>query len=135
MIYGIGVDIVEIARMRASYARFGDKLARRILAPGELAEFARARHPAQFLAMRFAAKEAASKALGTGFREGVSPRRIGVRHDRRGKPTLYFEPPMDAMIARHRIAAGHVSMSDEREYAIAYVVLETAAPDAGDDSL
>lgn len=132
MIYGIGVDIVEVARIRRSLARFGERLARRVLTEHELADYRRARRPEYFLASRFAAKEALSKALGTGFREGIAPRRIGVRHDVRGKPSLVCTGEVRRHLQRHGIAAAHLSLSDEREYAVAYVVLESAAASAFD---
>ncbi|MGE0386893.1 MAG: holo-ACP synthase [Gammaproteobacteria bacterium] len=127
MIVGIGVDIVEVARIRSGFARFGMRLARRILAEEELALFERARNAEKFLAMRFAAKEAASKALGTGFRRGVSPGRIAVRHAPSGKPSLAFSPALAPLLAELEVGDSHVSMADEREYAIAYVVLERQA--------
>ena len=127
MIYGIGIDIVDVRRMRASYARFGDRLAQKILTPGELEDFQHTRNPVRFLAMRFAAKEATSKALGTGFKQGVSPRKIGVKHNRAGKPSLSFHGTVARRIRQHRIIAGSVSLTDEVDYALAYVVLETQA--------
>lgn len=126
MIFGVGVDIVEIARLRRSFDRYGERLARRILTTDELVELARARRPERFLAMRFAAKEAVSKAFGTGFREGVAPRCIGVHHDPRGKPTLVFRGAVAERARECGISASHVSLADENEYAIAWVVLETA---------
>ena len=131
MIYGIGIDLVEVVRFRDSYGRFGERLAQRILGEAELDEFRLARQPVRFLAMRFAAKEACSKALGTGFRDGVSPRRIRVQHDHRGKPSLSFAPALDARLAAHGISTSHVSMADEREYAVAVVVLETSTGNTG----
>jgi len=73
VIRGLGIDIVKTERVREVYVRYGRKFARRILAAGELEGFDKAKRPVSFLAMRFAAKEAASKALGTGFRQGVGP--------------------------------------------------------------
>ncbi len=130
MIYGIGIDLCDVRRMRSSYERFGERLAERILTPAELEQFRVSRRPVRFLAMRFAAKEAASKAFGTGFREGVALSRIGVRHDRRGKPSLVFLGPVANRARRIGITAGHVSLTDEQDYAVAYVVLETADREA-----
>lgn len=124
------MDIVDMGRMQRSYERFGERLARRILTHAELREFPRARQPVRFLAMRFAAKEAAAKAFGTGFKEGIAPARIGVSHDRRGKPSLRFYGPALRLARARGITAGHVSLSDEQAYAIAYVVLEAAAAPA-----
>jgi holo-[acyl-carrier protein] synthase len=124
VIYGIGVDIVEVARFRRSLERFGERLARRILTEGEYEDYLSSRRPANFLALRFAAKEALSKALGTGFRDGVGPTRIAVSHNRKGKPSLECSGAVAEHFERHGIVASHVSLSDEADYAIAYVVLE-----------
>jgi holo-[acyl-carrier protein] synthase len=124
MIYGIGVDIVEIVRIERAYMRWGLRFAEKILGTTELQQFAHARRPVRFLAMRFAAKEAASKAFGTGFRQGVSPRQIEVQHNPAGKPSLVFSHNVAALAARERISASFVTMADETEYAIAHAVLE-----------
>ncbi len=124
MITGLGLDIVKTQRIRNVYERFGDKFARRVLAAGELTRFAESRTPVSFLAMRFAAKEAASKALGTGFRDGVSPRLIEVEHNALGKPSLRFHGPVAVLAAAARVTASHVSLTDEADYAAAVVVLE-----------
>ena len=78
MIYGIGIDIARIERFETAYSRFGSRFPERILSADELRAFPRARSAGRYLAMRFAAKEATSKALGTGFKQGVAPRQIGV---------------------------------------------------------
>ena len=123
MIHGIGTDIVAIARMEASLARFGDKFARRILAPQELQAFADSTSPASFIAKRFAAKEAAAKAMGTGFRDGISLGQIAVSNDVHGKPVLSFFGR--ALETCHCLGIGeaHLSLSDEKDYAIAFVTL------------
>ncbi len=127
MIYGIGIDIAEIARFEAAYARFGERFPGRILSEEELVALPAARNSARFLAMRFAAKEATSKALGTGFRQGVAPRQIGVVHAPSGKPGLVVSGTAAALFERHGIVASHVSLSDDGGFAIAYVVLEVAS--------
>ena len=124
MIVGLGIDIVQTSRVRAVFNRFGEKFARRILAPGELARFPLAKSPVSFLAMRFAAKEATSKALGTGFRRGVSPRLIEVEHKRAGKPSLRFHGVVAELVAEQGVTASFVSLTDEVEYAAAVVVFE-----------
>ncbi|MSQ68245.1 MAG: holo-ACP synthase [Gammaproteobacteria bacterium] len=124
MIAGLGIDIVKTGRIRALYERYGEKFARRILAAGELLRLAESRTPVSFLAMRFAAKEAASKALGTGFRQGVSPCLIEVEHNALGKPSLRFHGAVAAHVAAAQVTASHVSLTDEAEYAAAVVVLE-----------
>ncbi|MBU6191404.1 MAG: holo-ACP synthase, partial [Betaproteobacteria bacterium] len=124
MIAGLGIDIVQTSRIREVFARYGLKFARRILAEGELARFANSRAPVSFLAMRFAAKEATSKALGTGFRLGVSPRLIEVEHNPAGKPSLRFHGAVAEHVLAQGVTASFVSLTDEIEYAAAVVVFE-----------
>lgn len=127
MIFGIGIDMVRIERIKSGLERFGDRLAQRILSESEITAFAQSRRRAQFLAQRFAAKEATAKALGTGFAHGVFLRDIVVSNDKRGKPLLRFAGGTHRLIERLGITAGHVSLSDEGEYAIAMVTLERSA--------
>ena len=123
MIHGIGTDLVYISRMDGLLQRHGLKFARRILADTEFEEFQQSSQPAEFLAKRFAAKEAAAKALGTGFRNGLSLKHIAVGHDELGRPTLdYFEVGA-ALVEQFKIEHSHLSLSDEREYALAFVTL------------
>ncbi len=125
MIYGIGVDMVEVRRMEAGVARFGERLARRILSGEELADYRGSNRPAQLLARRFAAKEALLKALGTGFRKGGVPlSQISVGHDELGKPVLLFADEARHRLGQLGISGSHLSITDEREYALAYVILE-----------
>ncbi len=124
MISGLGIDIVKTERVRAVYERFGLKFARRILADAELRRFGSSRSPVSFLAMRFAAKEATSKALGTGFRAGVSPRLIEVEHNAAGKPSLRFHGAVAEHVAAQGVTASFVSLTDEIDYAAAVVVFE-----------
>lgn len=125
MIKGIGVDMAEIRRFAESYARFGARFPERILSEHELREFPRSRNPARYLAMRFAAKEATSKALGTGFRDGVAARQIGVVHSASGKPNLAVSGRAAELFAEFGISASHISLTDEGGFAVAFVVLET----------
>lgn len=125
MIHGIGTDIVSISRMRDLHARFGARLAARVLAPEERDEYAAAAMKDTFLAKRFAAKEAFAKAAGTGMRGPVSFAAIRISHDALGRPALTCAPQLAAWLAARGIGAAHVSLSDEREFALAFVVLET----------
>lgn len=125
MISGIGIDIVQVDRVAAVHARYGHKFARRVLAPDELQRFESYAQPVRFLAMRFAAKEAVSKALGTGFRRGVSLRLIEVTHNAAGKPSLRLHGAVAELAAHQGVTATHVSLTDERDYAAAVVVFET----------
>jgi len=125
VIYGIGTDIVEIARIHASLEKLGDRFAERILADSELEIYVEHHQKPRYLAKRYAAKEAAAKALGTGFRDGLSLRHIVVTKGALGKPELHFVHAAEALAQQYSICANHLSLSDEQHYAIAYVVLET----------
>ncbi|MBS1142796.1 MAG: Holo-acyl carrier protein synthase:phosphopantetheine-protein transferase [Proteobacteria bacterium] len=125
MIYGIGTDIVAVARLRSMWERHGDRALDRLLAPSERAGFASAADKGRFLAKRFAAKEAFSKALGTGVRPPATLSAIAVGHDELGKPELQFHGQLEKMLKIKNLRA-HLSISDEADYAIAYVILEQA---------
>jgi holo-[acyl-carrier protein] synthase len=125
MIYGIGTDIVAVERLRGMWERHGDKALEKLLAPEEIKEFARAVDKGRFLAKRFAAKEAFSKALGTGVRPPATLPAIAVGHDALGKPHLTFDGPLAELLAEKKLTA-HLSLSDEADYAVAYVILEHA---------
>jgi holo-[acyl-carrier protein] synthase len=124
MIFGIGTDIVSLGRIKALQERYGIRFARRLLNESELAEYDASHDPARFLAKRFAAKEALTKALGTGFRGPVQLTRISVAHDELGKPLLAFDRGLAGYVAALGIARAHLSISDEREFAVAFVILE-----------
>jgi holo-[acyl-carrier protein] synthase len=125
MIYGIGTDIVRVSRMHKNLERYGQRFAERILTDHEMEEFRRSARPAHYLARRFAAKEAAAKALGTGFADGLQLRHIGVTHDAAGKPLLEFSGRAAEMLRERGIAITHISLSDEENHAVAFVTLET----------
>jgi len=125
VIFGIGTDIVRIPRMADNLDRYGERFAVRILTRSEMATFIDSAQQASFLAKRFAAKEAAAKALGTGFRDGLNLHDIGVDNDALGKPLLVFSQQAQQILQKQGIGNSHLSLSDEKEYAIAYVVLET----------
>jgi holo-[acyl-carrier protein] synthase len=123
-IHGIGSDLIRVARLEAVLARHGDRFAARILAFEEQADYARASDRAAFLAKRFAAKEAAAKALGTGIRDGLRLAHFAVAHDRRGRPLLNLRGRAAELAAAAGIVASHLSLSDEGGWALAFVVLE-----------
>ena len=125
MIFGIGTDIVEVARIEASIAQFGDEFAKRILADSEFSIYLATHIKARFLAKRFAAKEAFSKALGTGLRHPATFQNIAVSHDELGKPMLVLASELQNFLQSKHIAHMHISISDERNLAAAFVVLET----------
>ena len=123
MIFGIGTDLVQVERIEATWRRFGEHFAKRLLMPEELALFDPARRPSRFLAMRFAAKEAISKALGTGFRHGAWIRDFGFLADDWGKPEVVFSPRGRALADRLGAGEGHVSLTDEAGMVMAVAVL------------
>lgn len=122
-IFGIGTDIVSVDRMRANLDKWGDRFAERMLSATELAEFRDTTRQAHFLAKRFAAKEAAAKALGTGFRDGISLTHISVGHTAAGQPLLNFSDRAHDVVVEQGIQHSHLSIADERDHAVAFVVL------------
>lgn len=124
MIAGIGTDIVKISRMEESLDKLGDRFAKRILSDEEMKEFSRSSSPAFFLAKRFAAKEATVKALGTGFSRGISMKHVSVEHDEMGKPLIKLTQVAERIANEQEITQCHISIADEREFAIAYVIME-----------
>ena len=124
MIYGIGTDIVESSRIAQSLDRFGVRFARRILTDSELPEYHLSSKPILFLASRFAAKEALSKAMGTGLRHPVNLNYIAIAHDNLGKPFFQFHPELNRLINDKGITQHHLSISDEINMVCAFVILE-----------
>ena len=124
MIVGIGVDIVDISRVRRAVARQGDRFIRRIYTEGER-DYCRAhRDPAPSFAARFAAKEALFKALGTGWTAGPTWLDVDVRRDERGAPNLILSGRTEDLSKELGVRAIHVSLSHSDEAAIAIVILE-----------
>lgn len=124
MIVGIGTDIVTVARIEAAMQRHGPAFAERILSVQEFAEYPNQAHPARFLSKRFAAKEAFAKATGQGLRHPVSLRNITVGHDELGKPLFLFDAELGEHLQHLGIVHHHLSISDERDTAVAFVILE-----------
>lgn len=128
-IFGIGTDIVEVERIRENLERFGDRFAGRILSAGEFDEFCRNARPQHFLARRFAVKEAVAKAFGTGFRDGLRLRDIELHHNELGRPELGYTGVARILCRQFKISSSHVSVSDERRYAVAFVTLLSRSSD------
>ncbi|MCY7389139.1 MAG: holo-ACP synthase [Burkholderiales bacterium] len=124
MIYGIGTDLVNIKRIEDALFRFGDRFLHRILNEEEVAEYAQSSQPARFLAKRFAAKEAFSKAYGTGIGENVGWHDVQVAHDALGKPLIQASPTLREKLLAQQIIRTHISITDEAEQALAFVVIE-----------
>ena len=126
MIFGIGTDIVTVARIEAAIARHGAAFAERILSAQELPEYSAHAHPARFLSKRFAAKEALAKATGQGLRHPVRLQRISITHDELGKPAFLFDAELSAYLQQLGLTRHHLSISDERDMVVAFVILEGA---------
>ncbi|MEJ8322655.1 holo-ACP synthase [Kosakonia sacchari] len=124
-ILGLGTDIVEIARIEAVVARSGDRLAKRVLSDNEWAQYQAHQQPVRFLAKRFAVKEAAAKALGTGIRNGLAFNQFEVFNDALGKPSLRLWDEAQRMAEQMGVRAMHVTLADERHYACATVIIES----------
>ena len=123
---GIGTDIIQISRIQSSVSRSGEKFVQRILHPNELAIFQAYTQPKMqiaYLAKRFAAKEALSKALGTGMAQGVSFTEIEVYNNTLGQPQLKLHGSTANKAQQLGVKQRYLSLSDEKDYAIAYVVL------------
>ena len=130
MIYGIGTDIVQVSRIEAALARSGERFAAKILGPDELVEFQhrRAQHALRgmrFLATRFSAKEAFSKAIGIGLRAPMSWAAAQVLNDAAGRPFIVCSGALGEFMRHNRFSA-QVSISDEAEYGVAFVIVTQA---------
>ena len=124
MIYGIGTDIVSIARIAGMLVRHGERAAQKLLAVDELVAFAAHSAPARLLAKRFAAKEAFAKAAGTGLRGPVALTNIAIVHNALGQPQFVFASPLQDWLAMRGVTVSHLSISDEADLVVAFVVLE-----------
>ena len=126
MIFGVGTDVVELARVKSTYERFGDHFVDRLLLPEERALFERTKHPVRFLAMRFAGKEATVKAMGTGFAHGIWIRDVGITSNDWGRPLVIWSERGQRVCDRLGIGSGHVSLTDDAGLVIAFAVVEHA---------
>ncbi|MGH8288653.1 MAG: holo-ACP synthase [Steroidobacteraceae bacterium] len=126
MIYGIGVDVLEVKRIRETLERFGAHFIERLLMPEEQAQLARTQRRERFIAMRFAAKEAIVKAMGTGFSHGVWIRDVGVVQNAWGKPEVVFSERGERVRKGLGVGEGHVTLTDEAGLVVAVAVLMKA---------
>ena len=124
-IVGLGTDIAEIERVEKALVRSGDSFAQRILTEQELERFHSMKQQARFLAKRFAAKEAASKALGTGIAQGVTFHDFSITNDQYGAPYLSLSGKASEIAKMKQVEHIHLSISDERHYAVATVIYES----------
>lgn len=123
MVFGIGTDVVQVERVKAAYQRFGERFVTRLLMPEEISAFRSYKRPVRFLSMRFAAKEAIVKALGTGFAHGVWIRDVGVLANRWGRPEVIWSERGRAVRDRLGAGEGHVTLTDEAGLVVAVAVL------------
>jgi len=124
MIYGIGIDLVRVGRMEAVLDRWGDRFIRRVFTEEEAQGCLKRAFPPSSFALRFAAKEAFSKAIGLGMRKGIRWRDIEVFHHPGGRPGLKLKGRSSEICRERRIVGCHLSLSDEGDYGAAVVVLE-----------
>jgi holo-[acyl-carrier protein] synthase len=127
MIYGIGTDIVQISRVEAALARSGERFAEKILGPQELQKYharkaKNALRGLRFLATRFSAKEAFSKAIGLGMRMPMTWRSAQMLNAPSGKPVIVCSGALEAFMREHRLSA-QVTISDEADYGVAFVIV------------
>ena len=126
MIFGIGVDVLEVKRIGETLERFGTHFIERLLMPAEQAQLAKTQRRERFIAMRFAAKEAIVKAMGTGFSHGVWIRAVGVVQNAWGKPEVVFSERGDRVRRELGVGEGHVTLTDEAGLVVAVAVLMKA---------
>ncbi len=123
-VLGIGVDLVECARIERSIERFGEKFLHRVFTDGEIAYSMSMKFPARHLAARFAAKEAVSKAFGTGIGKAMGWRNIDVQKKPSGEPFLVFSGPAQELAAKRGVTSALITLSHTEHHAMASVVLE-----------
>jgi holo-[acyl-carrier protein] synthase len=126
MIFGIGTDILQVVRVERVYGKYGERFVSHLLMPEERAQLQRTARPVRFLAMRFAAKEAIVKAMGTGFSHGVWIRDVGIVQNAWGKPEVVYSPRGAGVKSALGIGEGHVTLSDESGLVVAVAVLMRA---------
>jgi holo-[acyl-carrier protein] synthase len=131
MIFGIGTDVVRLERISQVYEKYGERFVERLLLPAESAAFHQQTRPARFLAMRFAAKEAIVKAMGTGFAHGMWIRDVGVVSNAWGKPEIIWSPRGAAMCEQLGVGEGHITLTDEAGLIVAVAVLMRRAMAGG----
>src|SRR4030081_328649 len=128
MIYGIGIDVLKVDRIESVYKKYGERFLSHLLMPEERLQFERTVRPVRFIAMRFAAKEAIVKAMGTGFAHGVWIRDVGVVQNSWGKPEVVFSERGEKVRRGLGVGEGHVTLTDEAGLVVAVAVLMKAAP-------
>jgi len=128
VIFGVGTDIVELSRVQATYDRFGEHFVNRLLMDEERELFEKNKMPVRFLAMRFAAKEATVKALGTGFAHGVWIRDVGIVNNEWGRPEIIWSERGQKVCDQLGAGEGHVSLTDDAGLILAFAVVMRVNP-------
>lgn len=123
MIFGIGTDLCKVARIERVFEKYGEHFVNRLLMPREREDFDRTRNPVRFLAMRFAAKEAIVKAMGTGFRQGIWIRDIGIYQEKSGKPSVIFSDKAKEKCAALGAGEAFVTLTDEDGFVVAVAIM------------
>jgi holo-[acyl-carrier protein] synthase len=126
-VIGIGIDLVECARIQRAIDRFGDRFLHRVFTDGEIEYSMSMKFPARHLAARFAAKEAVSKAFGTGIGQAMGWRDIDIRKKPSGEPFLVFSGPAKMLAQRRGVSTALVTLSHTEHHAMATIVLESTA--------
>jgi holo-[acyl-carrier protein] synthase len=126
MIFGIGVDVLSAERMRQTFERFGERIVERLLMPAERKQLKRTQRVERFLAMRFAAKEAIVKAMGTGFAHGIWIRDVGIVQNAWGRPEVIYSARGERVRRKLGIGEGHVTLTDEAGLVVAVAILLNA---------
>jgi|SRR6516164_8175174 holo-[acyl-carrier protein] synthase len=125
MILGTGIDLIEVARIAASYEKFGERFVNRVLLPDEIAYSLSHKNPAPFLAARFAAKEAISKSFGTGIGAQLGWQDMEIRHKESGEPFVVLHGKGKELFAARSAQRLHVSITHTENYAAAMAILES----------
>ena len=120
-IFGVGIDIVEVERIKKIHQKYGEKFARKILSNNELKNFLKDKNKIHFLAKRFAAKEAVGKALGVGIKNGSILKNIEIKNDINGKPVVNINDIEKLNMTEKKEI--HISLSDEKKFAVANAVI------------
>ena len=125
MIKGVGIDIIENARIKRIFSRYGYSFAKKILSSNEFQTFINTPKKVDYLAKRFASKEALSKSIGIGlYRKGLSPKIIDIKKDSLGKPSIVINDELKEILKKYSISYLHLSVSDTDNLSTAIVIAE-----------
>jgi len=125
VVRGVGIDIIENVRIKKAFSRFGSLFAKKILSANELEEFSQTQKKVNFLAKRFASKEALSKSIGIGlYRQGLFPTIIDIKKDGLGKPSILINKELKIILNKYSISHLHLSVSDTNDLSTAVVIAE-----------